>query len=102
LLTSRDDQNSTEEKSIAKNKNKILCFGGAVNGEGANRSARSFTSSNILMDEVAFFKFNQDFFKAAAQATNTAIINAQKTKTHYGIHMTTTPNRRDVGSPEGY
>lgn len=102
LLTSRDDQNSTEEKSIARNKNKILCFGGAVNAEGADRSARSFTSGNILMDEVAFFKFNQDFFKAAAQATNTAILNAQKTKTHYGIHMTTTPNRRDIGSREGY
>jgi hypothetical protein len=54
------------------------------------------------MDEVAFFKFNQDFFKAAAQATNTAILNAQKAGTHYGIHMTTTPNRRDIGSREGF
>ena len=102
LVTSYSDQNSTEEKSLTKTKNKILCFGGAVNGDGADRSARSFTSGNLLMDEVAFFKFNKDFFYAAAQATNTAMLNARKNKTHYGIHMTTTPNRRDIGSVEGY
>jgi len=101
LITSYADQNSTEEKSLARNKNKILCFGGAVNEDGADRSARSFTSGNLLMDEVAFFKFNQDFFKAASQATNTAMLNARENKTHYGIHMTTTPNRRDEGSREG-
>jgi len=54
------------------------------------------------MDEVGFFKFNQDFFNAASQATNTAMLNARKNKTHFGIHMTTTPNRRDEGSREGY
>jgi hypothetical protein len=102
LVTSYNDQNSTEEKSLAKTKNKILCFGGAVNEEGADRSARSFTSGNILMDEVGFFKFNQDFFNAASQATNTAMLNARRNRTHYGIHMTTTPNRRDEGSREGY
>jgi hypothetical protein len=101
LITSYTDQNSTEEKSLTRNKNKILCFGGAVNEDGADRSARSFTSGNLLMDEVAFFKFNQDFFKAASQATNTAMLNARVNKTHYGIHMTTTPNRRDEGSREG-
>jgi len=102
LITSYTDQNSTEEKSLTKNKNKILCFGGAVNEDGADRSARSFTSGNLLMDEVAFFKFNQDFFKAASQATNTAMLNSRLNKTHYGIHMTTTPNRRDEGSREGF
>lgn len=102
LITSYADQNSTEEKSLVRNKNKILCFGGAVNEDGADRSARSFTSGNLLMDEVAFFKFNQDFFKAASQATNTAMLNARENKTHYGIHMTTTPNRRDEGSREGH
>lgn len=102
LVTDYADQNSTEEKSLAKQKNKILCYGGAVNDEGADRSARSFSTSNLYLDEVAFFKQNQAFYEAAAQATNAAIRSAKANGTHYGIHMTTTPNRRDEGSPHGH
>lgn len=101
LVTDYNDQNSTEEKSLFKQKNKILCFGGAVNDEGADKSARSFTTSNLFMDEVAFFRNNKAFYGAAIQATNTAIMNAKKNGTPYGIHLTTTPNRRDEGSPHG-
>ena len=102
MVTDYSDQNSTEEKSLAKQKNKILCYGGAVNDEGADRSARSFSTSNLYLDEVAFFKQNQAFYEAAAQATNAAIRSAKENGTHYGIHMTTTPNRRDEGSPHGH
>ena len=99
MVTDYRDQDSVEVKSLYKQNNGILAFGGAVNHDGADKAGRSFSSSNLFLDEVAFFNSNQYFYKSALQATNTAILHAKANNTPYGIHMTTTPAKIKMLEP---
>lgn len=91
-----DQESSTTFSRMTRLKNVITAMPAATSPEDADKLGRGLTMPCWYFDEIAFAKYNEIIYTAAAPAVSQAAIEAEKTGVPHFKLFTTTPNSIDV------
>lgn len=98
-LDPKKDSDNINLISIASTNNSIKAMSTGRDKASADKLGRGMTVPSAWIDEFAFLLYNDITYKAMKPALNTAIDFAKKSKSPYGLLLSTTPNNLD--QPEG-
>ena len=91
-----DQESSTTFSRMSRLKNVITAMPAATSPEDADKLGRGLTMPCWYFDEIAFAKYNEIIYTAAAPAVSQAAIEAEKTGVPHFKLFTTTPNSIDI------
>lgn len=102
LVKDPADRDNSKGCYYKSNGNSIDVKGSATSADEADKLGRGASAPNIYADEFAFLNHNGVVYNAFYPAWKTSSDNAKKLHAPTGIHITTTPNTLDEGTPGAY